>query len=52
MSISMASKQVVMDRMDIVVAGGMDSISMVQTAELRIEPDPALLALIRTFTCR
>lgn len=44
MSISMASKQVVMDRMDIVVAGGMDSISMVQTAELRIEPDPELLA--------
>jgi acetyl-CoA C-acetyltransferase len=44
MSISMASKQVVVDRMDIVVAGGMDSISMVQTAELRIEPDPALLA--------
>ena len=44
MSISMASKQVVMDRMDIVVAGGVDSISMVQTAELRIEPDPELLA--------
>jgi len=45
MSISMASKQVVMDRMDIVVAGGMDSISMVQTPELRIESDPELLAL-------
>jgi len=45
MSISMASKQVVMDRMDIVVAAGMDSISLVQTAGLRIEPDPELLAL-------
>lgn len=45
MSISMASKQVVMDRMDIVVAGGMDSISMVQTAELRLGSDPELLAV-------
>ena len=45
MSISMASKQIVMDRMDIVVAGGMDSISMVQTAELRLGSDPELLAL-------
>jgi acetyl-CoA C-acetyltransferase len=45
MSISMASKQVVMDRMDIVVSGGVDSISLVQTAELRLGSDPALLAL-------
>ena len=45
MSISMASKQVVMDRMDVVVASGMDSISQVQTAELRLGSDPALLAL-------
>jgi acetyl-CoA C-acetyltransferase len=45
MSISMASKQVVMDRMDIVVAGGMDSISLVQTAELRLGSDPELQAL-------
>jgi acetyl-CoA C-acetyltransferase len=47
MSISMASKQVVMDRMDIVVAGGMDSISLVQTAELHLGSDPELLALHR-----
>jgi len=45
MSISMASKQVVMDRMDIVVAGGVESISLVQTSELRTASDPALLAL-------
>jgi len=45
MSISMASKQVVMDRMDVVVAAGMDSISQVQTAELRLGSDPQLLAL-------
>jgi len=44
MSISMASKQIVMDRMDVVVAGGMDSISLVQTAELRLGADPELLA--------
>jgi len=45
MSISMASKQVVMDRMDVVVAAGMDSISQVQTAELRLGSDPELLDL-------
>ncbi len=45
MSISMASKQVVMDRMDVVVAAGVDSISQVQTHALRIDPDPELLAL-------
>jgi acetyl-CoA C-acetyltransferase len=47
MSISMASKQVVMDRMDVVIAAGMDSISQVQTAELRLGSDPQLLALHR-----
>lgn len=45
MSISMASKQVVMDRMDVVVAAGMDSISQVQTAELRLGSDPELLEM-------
>ena len=45
MSISMAAKQVVIDRMDIVVAAGVDSISMVQTEELRVGIDPELLAL-------
>jgi len=47
MSISMASKQIVLDQMDIVVAGGMDSISMVQTSALHIGYDPQLLALHR-----
>jgi acetyl-CoA C-acetyltransferase len=45
MSIAMASHQVIVDRMDVVVAGGVESISMVQTPQLRIDPDPALLAL-------
>jgi acetyl-CoA C-acetyltransferase len=45
MSISMAAKQVVLDRMDVVVAGGVESISLVQTGEFRVAADPALLAL-------
>ena len=42
MSIATAAKQVVIDRMDVVAAGGQESISLVQTAEMRVMPDPAL----------
>jgi len=45
MTIATAAKQVIVDRMDIVVAGGVESISLAQTQALRIDPDPALLAL-------
>jgi acetyl-CoA acetyltransferase family protein len=45
MAIATAAKQIVIDRMDIVAAGGQDSISMVQTAEMRIAPDPSLIAM-------
>lgn len=45
MAIATAAKQVVVDHMDMVVAGGVESISLVQTPQLRFEPDPALLAL-------
>ena len=45
MAIATASKQVVLDRQDIVVAGGQDSISTVQTAAMRMEFDPALIAM-------
>lgn len=45
MSISAASKQVAVDRMDVVVAGGVESISLVQTGELRVAFDPDLVAL-------
>ena len=45
MSIATASKQVVIDRMDIVAAGGQDSISMVQTKEMRVAADPSLMAM-------
>jgi acetyl-CoA C-acetyltransferase len=43
MSIAMASHQVLVDRMDIVVAGGVESISLVQTTQLRTDSDPLLL---------
>ncbi|AOG00009.1 MULTISPECIES: acetyl-CoA C-acyltransferase [Blastomonas] len=45
MSIATAAKQIIVDRMDIVVAGGVESISMVQTPEMRVAPDPELLAM-------
>nr|WP_047165820.1 acetyl-CoA C-acyltransferase [Sphingomonas sp. Y57] len=43
MAIATAAKQVISDRMDVIVAGGVESISLVQTKELRIDMDPALL---------
>ena len=45
MSIATASKQVIVDRMDIVAAGGQESISMVQTKDMRVAPDRALMAM-------
>ena len=45
MAIATAAKQVVIDRMDVVVAGGVESISLVQTPELRTGRDPELLAI-------
>ena len=48
MAIAIAAKQVMVDRMDICVAGGVESISLVQTKELRIAPDPELLAMVPT----
>ena len=42
MTIATAAKQIVVDRMDMVVAGGVESISLVQTEALRSDPDPAL----------
>ena len=45
MTIATAAKQVIVDRMDIVVAGGVEGISLVQTGEMRLGPDPELLAM-------
>jgi acetyl-CoA C-acetyltransferase len=42
MAIATAAKQVVMDGMDVVVGGGVESISMVQTPEMRVKADPWL----------
>jgi acetyl-CoA acetyltransferase family protein len=45
MAIATAAKQIIVDKMDVVAAGGQDSISLVQTPEMRITPDPALMAV-------
>ena len=44
MAIATASKQVITDNMDIVIAGGVESISLVQTPEFRVEIDPNVIA--------
>jgi acetyl-CoA C-acetyltransferase len=45
MAIATAAKQIIVDRMDVMVAGGVESISLVQTPELRFGPDPELLSM-------
>jgi acetyl-CoA C-acetyltransferase len=45
MAIATAAKQVIVDRMNVVVAGGVESISLVQTPALRVDEDHDLLAL-------
>ena len=45
MTIATAAKQVIVDRMDVVVAGGQESISLVQTKEMRVGRDDGLLAM-------
>jgi acetyl-CoA C-acetyltransferase len=45
MSIATAAKQIIVDRMEVIVAGGVESISLVQTGELRLGPDPELLSM-------
>jgi acetyl-CoA C-acetyltransferase len=45
MTIATAAKQILVDRMDICVAGGVESISLVQTPDLRIDQDPGLVAM-------
>jgi len=45
MAIATAAKQIVADGMDVCVGGGVESISMVQTPQMRVAPDPELLAM-------
>tara|TARA_B110000495_G_scaffold47299_1_gene39436 strand:- start:1217 stop:2395 length:1179 start_codon:yes stop_codon:yes gene_type:complete len=43
MAIATGAKQIITDNMDIVVAGGIESISLVQTADFRLDSDPLVL---------
>jgi acetyl-CoA C-acetyltransferase len=45
MAIATAAKQIIVDRMDICVAGGVESISLVQTPQMRVGRDDELLAM-------
>ncbi len=47
MAIATAAKQIIVDRMDVCVAGGVESISMVQTPEMRLGADMELVAMHR-----
>ena len=43
MAIATGAKQIIIDNMDVVVAGGIESISLVQTADFRLDSDPLVL---------
>ena len=45
MAIATAAKQIIVDRMDVVVGGGQESISLIETPEFRIDFDQELIAL-------
>jgi acetyl-CoA C-acetyltransferase len=45
MAIATAAKEIMVDNMDIAVGGGLESISLVQTPQMRVAPDPELLAM-------
>lgn len=43
-AIGMAAKQIISDGMDVAIGGGVESISMVQTPEMRVAPDMNVVA--------
>ena len=45
MAIATAAKQIIVDGMDIAIGGGVESISMVQTPQMRVAPDKQLIAI-------
>ncbi|CAN5199144.1 acetyl-CoA C-acyltransferase [soil metagenome] len=45
MAIATAAKQIVVDNMDITIGGGLESISLVQTPQMRVEADPELIKM-------
>ncbi len=46
MAIATAAKQVIVDNMNIAIGGGVESISMVQTPQMRVGADPELVAMV------
>jgi acetyl-CoA C-acetyltransferase len=46
MAIATAAKQIIVDRMDIIVAGGVESVSLVQTPARFVAQDPELAAML------
>jgi acetyl-CoA C-acetyltransferase len=49
MAIATAAKQITHDNMDIAIGGGVESVSLVQTPQMRLAPDPELLAMHRNI---
>ena len=49
MAIATAAKQIMVDGMDVAIGGGVESISLVQTPQMRVAPDPELLAMHKTI---
>ena len=45
MAIATAAKQIIVDRMDVVIGGGQESISLIETPEFRVDFDAELIAL-------
>lgn len=45
MAVATAAKQIIVDRMDIVIGGGQESISLIETRDYRIDFDQELIAL-------
>ncbi|MCP8890365.1 acetyl-CoA C-acyltransferase [Sphingomonas faeni] len=45
MAIATAAKQIITDNMHITIGGGVESISLVQTPQMRVAPDPRLIAM-------
>ncbi|QIG81322.1 acetyl-CoA C-acyltransferase [Stakelama tenebrarum] len=45
MAIATAAKQIVTDNMEITLGGGQESISTVQTPQMRVQPDPELIGM-------
>jgi acetyl-CoA C-acetyltransferase len=49
MAIATAAKQIISDHMDVTIGGGVESISLVQTPEMRVSPDRELLEMHPTI---